>query len=159
MPPPATVGGDGDRRVDSGDGSPRVGGDERLVAESDDDRRGAEIAGGRDAGAERRHLPLGPPLVDHVDDLRGQRGGDLCRGHHDDGSDACGEGRPDGAIEDRPVVDHGVELVARALEAGAGAGGEDDGDDARPAVVVTGHDSILAASGMNDGLRNCDRPG
>jgi hypothetical protein len=38
------VGGDGDRGVDRGDGAPRLGGDERLVAEADDDGRGTHVA-------------------------------------------------------------------------------------------------------------------
>jgi hypothetical protein len=43
------VGGDGDRRVDRGHRSPRVGRDERLIAEADDHDVGAERHRGIDA--------------------------------------------------------------------------------------------------------------
>jgi hypothetical protein len=50
MAAPAVVRRDCDRRGGSGDGPPRVDGDERLVAEPDDDRVGAEWFGGSDPG-------------------------------------------------------------------------------------------------------------
>ena len=164
----AAVGGNGDRGVDRGDGAPRIGVDERLVAESDDDRRGSTVTRDRDTGAERAHLTVGPPLVDHVDDRLGKGRLDLSRGHDDDGSDAGGQGRADRPIEDGPVADHGIELVALARETGARAGGENDGDDVPERVPGCRHRPILARIRtriyMNGRLRNrgvrvdcCDR--
>lgn len=129
----AVVGGDGDGNVGRADGAPRVHRDERLIAEPDDDGRRAELPGGLDAGAQRRDLPVGPLVVDDVDDRRVQRGGDLTSRHDDDGTDAGGQRRADGAVEDRASVEPGVELVDRSPEAGPGPGGEHHGDDVRPA--------------------------
>ena len=133
----AVVGGDRDRRVGGRHRPPRVGRDERLVAEADDDRRGAELPRGVDPAAQRRQLPVGPTVVDDVHDHGVQRGGELTGGHDHDGADAGGQRRLDGAFDERLPAHARVELVRRAAEAAAGTGREHDCNDGRHGVVST----------------------
>jgi len=129
-----------------GDGPPGLWADERLVAESDDDRRGAEFDGAFEAGAHRGHLsrrPAGVVVEDHtteeaVRDHVGDGAGD-----DDDRSDVGRESVIDGALENGRsgfVVCFGQprrQFVTDAFEPGSCTTGEqDDGRlDPRPPCV------------------------
>jgi len=127
----AVVRRDRDGCVGGGNGPPRIGRHERLVAEPDDDRSGAELTGGVDAAPQRRDLAVGPVVVDDVDDARVDVAGQLTGRHDDHRADACAERGADRSIDERLSADGGVELVAGSAEAAPTPGRQDDGDERR----------------------------
>lgn len=121
IPPPALVGRHGDRGVGGRHDPPRLGVDERLIAEPHHHPIGTEAVGGRHSDLQRRRLSVRPARVGHDDGVRRHRGrqigdGGLGAGHHDEVREVRSCNRPNGVHHDRVSAESGRQLVALAGE-------------------------------------------